>query len=222
MKMHSCKWALAGLVALGLLGPMTSGASGGMIFNVNAGGPLSSAYYSITNYTFTVSGVGVISDVDFRLSGYHAWVNGIWVRLTSPSMTQLDIFSGINPTNGQNVNFQDTYFDDDAGIGNFGKSGYRTAPWPGPEYPGGAAYLPMYDVLSKFDGENANGTWKLEVYNMYGDPGYLYKAGQTPRWGGTAIGTQLIFTPVPEPSTFALLGFALLAVSAWHGRRRMS
>ena len=219
MKINLYAGSLAVVVLLGLVGSTAIPARAGTIVNIDSGGPISAAYNSTTKYYFTVSGVGQIADVDVRFSGYSTWISDIWVRLTSPQSTQFVLFNGINATN-PNDNFQDTYLDDESPNGNIGKSGYTTPPWAGPEYVGGSTYKPSYDLLSKFDGQNADGTWMLEVHNLYGSPGYVYQAGQTPRWGGTAIGTQLIFTPVPEPSTLSLIAIGLFTASGWFFLRR--
>ncbi|MCX7545494.1 S8 family serine peptidase [Marinicella gelatinilytica] len=101
--------------------------------------------------TLNISGVGVLSDVNvLNLSGTHPWMADVEIELTSPEGTTVKIMTS---SCGSSDNF-DLNFDDEATPGN----------WPCPPTDGGT-YQPS-NLLSAFDGENADGTWILTVYDI--------------------------------------------------------
>ena len=101
--------------------------------------------------TLTISGVGILSDVNvLNLSGSHNYMGDVEMELTSPMGTTVKIMA----SRCSNTDDFDLNFDDEAAPGN----------WPCPPT-GGGTYLPS-NPLSAFDGENADGTWTLTVYDI--------------------------------------------------------
>lgn len=101
--------------------------------------------------TLTVSGVGVLSDVNvLNLTGTHGWMEDVEIELTSPQGTTVKIMTS---SCGSTDDF-DLNFDDEATPGS----------WPCPPTDGGT-YQPS-NPLSAFDGENADGTWILTIYDI--------------------------------------------------------
>ena len=167
-----------------------------IIFNVNSGGPISDAISATpddisvtTTFLFDVAGVtGIIGDINARTSIAHTFDSDLTAVLISPSGTSVTLFDIIG---GNGENFQDTVLDDSAPT----YIRYGDAPFIG-------SYKPHDDFhgdsLSDFNGQNPNGQWRLDITDhISGDSGILYKAGETAPWG-TAIGTQLEITAVPE------------------------
>jgi hypothetical protein len=190
-----------------------------LIFNVDAPGLIADAGpggVPTTNvFTFTVSNLTSVSDVDLRISIQHTAVVDLTVQLRSPAGTQITLFRDALNGNGVGLNFQDTYLDDDAGTGRIGTTGFDVAPFAGPEYPGGRRYLPQnaQNSLSAFDGQDPRGVWTLLVIDeFFQDTGVLLKAGDAAPWG-TAIGTQLILTESAPPALTITRSNANLVVS---------
>jgi len=167
--------------------------------DVDAGGPLPTAGSFLSRFTFTVPETGaMITDLDLRFSVAHPSTGELLVRLESPEGTVTQLFAGIG---GEGDNFQDTLLNDavttsiQAGI---------------PPFIG--SFGPALDgALNVFNGENATGTWTLEVNDFAaGNDGGLFRAGEAAPWG-TALGTQLLLStqnqgitsvlvPVPPPT----------------------
>ena len=82
----------------------------------------------------------------------HTYVGDLIIRLVSPSMGSIVLKNaeGVGVNDGDN--FTDTTFDDNGASGLI-TSG--TAPYTG-------SFIPE-ELLSDFDGEDANGIWTLEV-----------------------------------------------------------
>lgn len=103
---------------------------------------------------------GTITKVTLTLNITHAWDGDISASLVSPTGTTVALFTN---TGQSGQNFAKTTFDDQAitTIGN------GAAPFNG-------SYIPL-NPLSAFNGQNANGTWKLLVSNNgAGHRGTLY------------------------------------------------
>ncbi len=140
---------------------------------------------AVTEAVMEVPDHFVITDLNIQIDITHEFVFDLQLILQGPSGVSLclnkyeseEIFVGENYTN--------TIFDDEAAV----SIEDATAPFTGsfkPE-PG--------ELLEIFDGLDAYGTWRLQIYDMW--------ATDT----GTLDHVELIFT-VPEPATAAILVFA--------------
>jgi filamentous hemagglutinin family protein len=153
--------------------------------DVDAGGPIpETGTQGNAIFTFTVPDLGQPIGMDVRFSAEHTYNSDLAVYLSSPSGTELELFSDVG---GSGENFQDTLLDDEAAT-NIDEG---DAPFNGtfkPEGDGG---------LAVFQGENPIGIWTLSVIDDEGgDSGTLFRAGDAAPWG-EAIGTQLLFrTPI--------------------------
>ncbi len=105
-----------------------------------------------------VGGVEVV-DVDVLLEITHSWDGDLTVALTSPSGTEVELFSGVG---GSSDNFTGTVLDDDAATA----IGDGSAPFTG-------TFAPSGD-LSAFEGEPTAGDWILSITDgASGDEGTL-------------------------------------------------
>ncbi|MBP8000003.1 MAG: M36 family metallopeptidase [Chloroflexi bacterium] len=113
--------------------------------------------------TLVIAGSSSIIDLNVRnLSGTHTWINDLSVQLTSPTATIVQIMNQ-SCANQDNFNLN---LDDEATPG----------AWPCPPTTGGT-YQPS-NPLSSFDGQNANGTWTLQITdNASSDSGQLNSWG---------------------------------------------
>lgn len=130
---------------------------------------------TVTTSTITVSGVGVLSDVNVtNLAGTHTWMADLTFELTSPAGTTITIMSS---SCGSADDF-DINLDDEAAPG----------AWPCGPAGGGGTYQPS-QALSAFDGENADGVWTLRITDGANQDG-----GQLNSWG-------LTFETITAPAT---------------------
>lgn len=113
--------------------------------------------------TLNVSNTGIINDVNVvNLVGNHTWINDLVVKLKSPQGTEITLWSQIC---GNEDNF-DVNFDDAAAPGAL----------PCPPV-GGGTFVPT-NLLSAFNGENAQGVWTLTVDDVANQDG-----GALTSWG---------------------------------------
>jgi len=122
-----------------------------------------------------------IEDLDVGISLTHDSVFDLQITLESPSGTTVTL-NMYNPSEEyiEGEDYIDTIFDDEAEI----PIGQAEPPFPG-------RYQPQ-DPLSAFDGEDAQGTWRLQIYDAYyTDTGSLESF-------------ELMIT-IPEPATTMLL-----------------
>jgi len=122
-----------------------------------------------------------IADLDIGISLTHDSVFDLQIIIESPSGTTATL-NMYNPSDEyiEGEDYIDTIFDDEAES----PIGEAEPPFPG-------RYQPE-DPLSVFDGEDAQGTWRLHIYDAYyADTGSLDSF-------------ELIIT-IPEPATAALL-----------------
>jgi subtilisin family serine protease/subtilisin-like proprotein convertase family protein/PKD repeat protein len=89
-----------------------------------------------------------VGDVDVVLDIAHTWDEDLDVFLISPSGTRVELFTDVG---GSGDNFTNTRLDDEAAT----PITAGTAPFEGAFQPEG--------LLSDFDGQNAQGTWTLEI-----------------------------------------------------------
>lgn len=125
------------------------------------------------NVPLAVSGVGTLARLVFSFDGSacsaaigsttvglnHTWVGDLIVNLTSPGGTTLTLMNRPGGGGNSGNNFCQTVLDDGAAtsIQSITSGG---APWTGPFRPA--------NPLSSFVGENANGTWVLNVSDRAG------------------------------------------------------
>lgn len=217
---------LCGVLALCTLGNVAKAqltivnvSNPGAIPDATGGGIPSLAEFSFTGPS------GVISDVNIQLSIAHPSLLDLSIYLRSPQGTTIDLMDSVYgatpPSTGANL--QDTRLDD-SGVAAIGSSGFNTAPFAGPDW-GGQVYKPQHvslpaHRLAAFNNQNAQGTWTLQVWDYFpNNVGTLYSEGQSAPWG-TAAGTKLYITVVPEPRQYALIIGALLSVFAFVRARR--
>jgi subtilisin-like proprotein convertase family protein len=101
--------------------------------------------------TVNVTGAGRITDLNLTLNITHTWDSDLVAYLISPNGTRVTLFNGAGSSGD---NFTNTILDDEATTSIYSGS----APFSGRFRPEGS--------LSAFDGEDLNGTWTLEVYDV--------------------------------------------------------
>ena len=131
----------------------------------NAGGLVSTLFVPVS---------GRIKDLNVRLNVAHTFVGDLKVELTSPdNSTTVRLVEHVGGPNNGGDNLVDTVLDDEAPtvIG----TGASAAPYTG-------SFRPMGDQLSRLDGQQQQGTWKLRVSDRYeNDTGSLLGWGLTIR-----------------------------------------
>jgi len=122
--------------------------------NFNATGlPISLVDNGTATSNMTVSGTtGTITDINVTLDISHTYNWDLTVNLISPTGTKIELFSNIGSSGD---NFTGTTLDDEAGT----DIADGSAPFSGTFRP--------FDSLSLFDGQDANGTWTLEVIDEW-------------------------------------------------------
>ena len=117
----------------------------------NAGGVVSNLFVPVS---------GRIKDLDVRIDSIdHSFVGDLKVELTSPdNSTTVRLIEHVGGPNNGGDDLANTVFDDEAPtvIG----SGGSAAPYTG-------SFRPQGDQLSRFDGKEQQGTWKLRVSDRY-------------------------------------------------------
>jgi uncharacterized repeat protein (TIGR01451 family) len=119
----------------------------------------------LVSSTITVPGNPVIADVDVIINLNHAVMQDIDAHLRSPAGNNNGLFTDIGAaaTGGQQQ--MDTVFDDEAGIPP-GYTAFRGLQYkPENNSTAGTASTSGAYRLSSFDGENAGGTWTLDLYD---------------------------------------------------------
>lgn len=128
------------------------------------------------NISLPFSGVGAITDVNFRFDGSscssaigattvgldHTYVGDLVVKLTSPQGTTVTLIDRPGATSGDNNgnNYCTTTLDDDGAFTSIEAVDLALAPFTG-------SFLPA-SALSAFDGQNPDGTWVLNVSDNAG------------------------------------------------------
>ncbi len=123
--------------------------------------------------TFTVGTSYTVSDVNIGVLMSHTWRGDIQMYLVSPATTRVQLTNG---QGGSADNFNLT-FDDEGTSGSItGYTASSTATSTTLVPPYSASYQPI-SALSAFDGQNAAGTWTLEICdNAGGDSGTFFQA----------------------------------------------
>jgi Ca2+-binding RTX toxin-like protein len=135
-----------------------------------------------TNFNLNVSGFqGNIRDVNVKLNINHTWDEDLDVFLESPNGTRIELFTDVG---GDGNNFTNTILSDE-GILSIEEVGAFAAQLP----PFTATYRPV-GSLAAFDGQDANGTWKLVVTDdEAGD------AGTVVNWSLILRGQHVTYSP---------------------------
>jgi subtilisin-like proprotein convertase family protein len=150
--------------------------------------------------TLSVSGSGRIKDVDVVIGGItHPWVGDLALELRHPDGTTVELARHPGgPDNGGN-NFTGTVFDDEAAT----NIGQASAPYTG-------RFRPQNDQLSRLDGKDKQGTWRLRVKDLFeANAGTLVSWGTgvraavcdwvSPAGAGSGTGGGPGTAPVPVP-----------------------
>lgn len=125
---------------------------------INSGTPCSSPLVR----NFTVSTSYIIGDVDLGLLATHTWRGDIRITLQSPTGTRVQLVNGdINNISGDNFNVRLN----DGGAQTVNTDG-NTATHSTSAPPYQNDFSPN-SPLSAFNGENAQGTWRLEICDQY-------------------------------------------------------
>ncbi|NUQ64866.1 MAG: proprotein convertase P-domain-containing protein [Pirellulales bacterium] len=135
-------------------------------FTVNASSSQAVAIldHQTASSSITITGTpAAIDDLNVTLNITHTWVQDLVITLVSPTGTRVCLLA--NPGAGGDANLTNTTLDDEAGA----VIGDASAPFTG-------SFRPA-ELLSRFDGENLDGTWTLEVEDQY-----LYDQGFIHSW----------------------------------------
>lgn len=168
-------------------------------FNLRIPAELNNSKGWMTDAVIKVPDHLVISDLDTGISLTHTNVFDLQIFLQSPTGTRIclnmynydEFFVGENYTN--------TVFDDEALLSI--KEG--NAPFTGRFRP---VDVDPYNKLSKFDGQDAYGSWRLQIYDaFYNDTG--------------TFNCFELMIETPEPATAVLLTFGIGLVSLFKPRR---
>ena len=135
-----------------------------------------------------------IVDLDVGVSLTHTQVFDLRLSLTSPSGTTV-LLNSYDPFTGyfEGADYQGTVFDDEATV----SIADALPPFEG-------RYRPVTDAaLSAFDGEDAHGTWRLQIYDAYAlDAGALRAFG------------LVITTPEPATAVILLVGLGIAGLAS--------
>lgn len=123
--------------------------------------------------TFAVSGNFTVADVNLGLLLAHTYRGDLVLTLVSPANTRVTLQTAAGSNGGDNFN---ALLDDEAASAITAYTGNDTATATTVVPPYNASYTPA-SALSAFDGQNAAGTWTLEICDQYaGDSGSFYQA----------------------------------------------
>lgn len=112
--------------------------------------------------TFSVGSGITVSDVNIGIYATHSWRGDLRFTLQSPNGTRVQIVNAPGGANNDVDNFN-VLLDDEASGGNV--ASYTTA--AGNSAPPYTSTLTPQSALSAFDGQNAQGTWTLEICDTY-------------------------------------------------------
>ncbi|MCC6516436.1 MAG: gliding motility-associated C-terminal domain-containing protein [Chitinophagales bacterium] len=176
--------------------------------------------------TFDASAIpagATIDNVSITLNMRHTWAADVYLRLTSPAATSVDVtnpvwLSTLSSNFGTgNGTVSATYTFDDAGPNTLTPGLGSTYDFPA------GTYFP-YSALSAFNGEDPSGSWTLDVEDLFGiDAGVIesatlnvsYTSGSsaTANIGGTlpSVGFPVPIGPSPNPQSITFDASALPA-----------
>jgi subtilisin-like proprotein convertase family protein len=114
--------------------------------------------------TINVTAAGLVKDLDVGITSLaHPWVGDLAIDLTSPEGTTVRLVQHPGGPDNGGDNLINTVFDDEAPT----NISQGAAPYTG-------AFKPQNDQLSRFDGQQQQGTWTLRVRDLFeGDTGTL-------------------------------------------------
>ncbi|GMV31247.1 MAG: hypothetical protein AMXMBFR59_33720 [Rhodanobacteraceae bacterium] len=144
----------------------------------------------LVSSTITVPGNPVIADVDVIINLNHAVMGDIDAHLRSPANNNNGLFTDVGAAAVGGQQQMDTVFDDEAGITPFFTAFRGVQYKPENNSSAGTASTSGAYRLSSFDGENAGGTWTLDLYDD--------TAGAN---GGTLNSWALRICEAPPPPT---------------------
>jgi subtilisin-like proprotein convertase family protein len=146
--------------AAGTPDPQSVAHAGGLVIPDDSGVGVTS--------TLTVPSPGRIKDLDVSIGRItHGSVGDLVIELIGPDGTAVTLARHTGGPDNTANNFVETVFDDEASTNI--SSGF--APYTG-------SFRPQGDQLSRFDGEDKQGTWKLRVRDLVeGDVGWLEQWG---------------------------------------------
>ena len=150
--------------------------------------------------TLNVPASGRIKDVDVVIGGItHPWVGDLALELRHPDGTIVELARHPGGPDNSGNNFTGTVFDDEATT----NISQASAPYTG-------RFRPQNDQLSRLDGKDKRGTWRLRVKDLYeGQAGTLVSWGTgvraavcdwvSPAGPGSGTGGGPGAAPVPVP-----------------------
>jgi uncharacterized repeat protein (TIGR01451 family) len=112
---------------------------------------------------FTVGTSFVVADVDLGLFASHAWRGDIRATLQSPAGTRVQLVNGGSNNSADNINVLLS----DEHSGTVGGTGHTANDQLTPAPPPYQRNLAPNNPLNSFDGENASGTWRLEICDTF-------------------------------------------------------
>jgi len=112
---------------------------------------------------FTVSASFVVADVDIGLFVSHAWRGDVRATLQSPAGTRVQIIAGNTNNSADNLNV--LLSDENSGL--VGGASHTANDQLTPAPPPYQRNLLPNNPLNAFDGQNANGTWRLEICDTF-------------------------------------------------------
>jgi subtilisin-like proprotein convertase family protein len=108
--------------------------------------------------TLEVPTAGVLKDVDVRIKSItHTWVGDLKLELIAPDGTTVVLADRPGGSGNSGDDFDNTTFDDEAST----TIAQASAPYTG-------SFRPQSDQLSRLDGHEQQGTWKLKVTDLAG------------------------------------------------------
>jgi uncharacterized repeat protein (TIGR01451 family) len=112
---------------------------------------------------FNVSTSYIVGDVDVGLFVAHAWRGDVRAILQSPAGTRIQVINANTNNSADNLNVRLS----DENSGQVGGSGHTAIDQLTPAPPPYQRNLLPNNPLATFDGENANGTWRLEICDTF-------------------------------------------------------
>ncbi|MEX0992837.1 MAG: S8 family serine peptidase, partial [Solirubrobacterales bacterium] len=133
-----------------------------------------------------VSQSGIIKDVNVRVDQItHTWDGDLKIELIAPDSTTIQLVNRVGGVNNNGNNFTNTVFDDEAA------SGVTSGAVP---YTG--SFRPQGDQLSRLDGKQQQGTWKLRVTDLF-----PADSGTLGAWGSDISPALCNVAPPNQPPT---------------------